>query len=143
MSDLQFKKISGSEADVEALYDLLSTRKFGISHQKMPEYNDHKAFVLNHPYRAWYLVQRKEASIGTCYVMDNNCVSVFLTEGAESHIGEVLDFLLSSYEPLEEIKSVRPPYFYINVPEGNTLLMKQVADLGWKNLQTTFACVKR
>jgi hypothetical protein len=143
MTTLRFDKISGSDGDVQTLYHLLSKRKFGISHQKMPSYDEHKEFVQNHPYRAWYLVHKASESVGTCYVMDNNCISVFLTMGAENHFNEVLDFILNSYDPLEEIKSVRPPYFYINVPEGNTCLMKQVADLGWKKLQTTFACIKR
>lgn len=99
----------------------------------MPEYNDNKAFVQSHPYRVWYLIRKQDCGVGTCYVIESNCISVFLIEGAESHFNEVLDFILSSFEPLEEIKSVRPAYFYINVPDGHEHLLKQVADLGWKN----------
>jgi hypothetical protein len=73
--------------------------------------------------------------------MNNNCLSVFLVQGEESHFNEVIAFLTGNFVPLEEVKSVRPPYFFINVAKGNVDLMQKVSALGWKELQTTFACV--
>ena len=38
----------------------LSKRKYNISHLELPSYSAHKRFVVNSPYRVWYLIKKYE-----------------------------------------------------------------------------------
>ena len=65
-----------SEKDIHFLYKLLLSRKFNISHRKSPSIEDHRAFVLNHPYRNWYLIKFESDYIGTLYLSNENIIGI-------------------------------------------------------------------
>lgn len=140
-TEISFARVKGSEDQITDLYDLLSKRVHNISHRTTPDYSEHKAFVLGNPYRAWYLVYVGDDCVGSCYVMDTNCISVFLIEGYEDQLRSAIEFIVQQHKPLEELKSVRPPNFFINVPAGNTGMKERVSGLGWTEVQTTYALI--
>jgi hypothetical protein len=134
-----FRKVDGEEEQIKCLFELLNKRVHNISHSKAPSYEEHRQFVLNHPYRFWYIVVKDGFPVGTCYVMDNNSVSAFLVDGEETCLENVVHFILSNHSPLEDVKSVRPAHFYINVPAENTDMKERISNMGWKEIQTTFS----
>ncbi|MEQ8285688.1 hypothetical protein [Thalassospira sp.] len=139
MAKITFCKIDGTESQIQCLYDMLNKRVHNISHSKNPSYEEHRDFVLNHPYRFWYIVVKDDLPIGTCYVMESNSVSAFLVDGEEEHLYGVIQFILSNHKPLEELKSLRPSHFYINVPTGNIDMKERLSKMGWLEVQTTFS----
>ena len=75
---LKFISVEKTLEHIEVLYSLLNKRSHKISHTKQPSFSEHKNFVLNHPYIAWYLIQMNGDWIGTVYLLDNNTISFFL-----------------------------------------------------------------
>ena len=59
-NELEFLDIDkDSEIHISELFQILKKRKFNISHEDLPDFNNHRNFVLNHPYRLWKIVKNK------------------------------------------------------------------------------------
>ena len=59
---ISFKKINkNNQDDIKKLFFLIKSRKYNISNTQNPNYEEHKKFVLNHPYREWLFINQKEA----------------------------------------------------------------------------------
>lgn len=135
---IDFEIIDGATRQIRLLYILLGRRKYKISHQQCPSYKKHKQFVQQHPYRAWYLIRNHNIYVGSVYLSHENTIGVNVSENTASIISSVLHFLKSNYEPLDEISSVRPGYFYINVPSANMELQQSLEKQGCTPIQTSF-----
>ena len=61
---------------IRLLYILLSKRKYNISHKKLPSYREHKKFVINSPYRVWYLIKNVNRFIGSTYISKENNIGI-------------------------------------------------------------------
>lgn len=136
-SGVEIEKVTGTFSQIEALYDLLKKRKYNISNVVIPGFNEHIDFVRNHPYRAWYLVRNKVGYIGSVYVMRNNCVGINLISDIDM-FPAVVQLILKKHKPLKEVKSVRPPFFYINIAADNSEVEHQLIKLNAHKLQSTF-----
>lgn len=53
----------------QLLYQFLKKRKFNISHKNIPDYKNHLSFVMNNPYRKWFLVSHRSVTIGSLYIL--------------------------------------------------------------------------
>lgn len=138
-SSVKLEKINGNKGQIDALYELLRRRRHNISHTSIPTIDDHTKFVTNHPYRAWYLIKFDGHYVGSTYILDSNCIG-FSTLGDDDLIlPEVLNFMFKKHKPLKEIKSLRPPYFFINISPSNEKLKSQLERLGAKNIQVTYS----
>jgi hypothetical protein len=139
LSVISFEKFTGAEHQGDVLYELLKKRKHNISHKSNPTKYEHNKFINNHPYRAWYLILKNNKYIGSTYVLKNNCISInFINEDFEI-LSSVLKFIFKHYKPLKEIKSERPPNFYINVPPNNKKIRFELNKIGAKKIQITYA----
>ena len=82
------------EKEIDFLHKLLLSREFYISHRKLPSLEDHRIFVLNHPYRNWSLVLCDKTAIGSIYSGFDNSVEIFVSAdgstGAKVSIGKAL-----------------------------------------------------
>lgn len=140
--EIKFEKICGTDAQIRALYDLLYQRKHTISHRATTDYEDHKSFVLNNPYRTWYLVKSGQQYLGSIYLTDTNCIGLNINTPELDVIQTCLNFLTKTYPLLPEVKSVTPPYYYVNIPAGHTHLENIMKTLEWKIAQTSFIAHK-
>ena len=134
---LELVKVTGTQGQILALYEILNMRTHNISNTTLPTIKQHIKFVRNHPYRFWYLVNLNSDCIGSAYVMDNNCVGINLVKNID-FFPDVLNLILKKHKPLKEIKSVRPPYFYINIATDNKLIKNQLIKLNAQEIQSTF-----
>jgi hypothetical protein len=130
--------VTPNEASALTLYALLKTRTQNISHSTMPTFEEHREFVFSHPYRAWHLIEVDSECIGAIYVLESNNIGVHTRPGDEHHIAEAIRLVFALYEPLPAIKSVRAPFFSINVAPTNTMLGKIIEDLGGELAQVTY-----
>jgi len=139
-SKLTFEKVIRTNAQIEALYELLKRRNYNISNINCPALNEHIEFVRNHPYRAWYLVKINFDYIGTAYLLKNNCIGINLVSDFDA-FPSVVQLILEKHKPLKEIKSVRPSFFYINIAPDNKAVEYQLAKLNAQKIQSTFILI--
>ncbi len=138
---LILERVIGSKSQIAVLFQILKRRTHNISNTVLPSVSEHREFVCNHPYRAWYIIKLDSGYIGTTYVMANNCVSVSLISDIE-FTRDILIAILKRHKPLKEIKSVRPGFFYINISPDNFEMEKQLKISRFQKIQSTFALLK-
>ncbi|QWE28990.1 hypothetical protein [Polynucleobacter sp. AM-7D1] len=138
-----FIKVKKTIEHIDALYELLKKRVHNISHNSLPTYNDHKNFVKNSPYRVWYLIKVHDGYIGSLYLLNDNCVGIFVDPNYDHAIEYAISWALMSHKPLPEIKSIRSSNFHINVSPSNDRLKKAIQNIGGTKIQTTFSLTIR
>ena len=138
MSNFELKSVCRKSASVRTLYELLKVRKFSISHQKLPSFEEHEEFVKNHPYRRWWLVLENSKLIGSVYLTDDNAIGINLIEEDQRIYFGILEKIIHENKPLPPIPSVRPKFFYVNVAPENLILKETLAKLGAKHTQCSY-----
>ena len=95
MEEIIFKdKNKNSESDNRMLYEILKLRKFNISHDKLPEFDEHNKFVLGNLYRVWKFIDNGSQTIGTFYITCENVVSISLiVPNKKMYISVIIKFL--------------------------------------------------
>lgn len=134
---INFEKVIGTNTQIKILYRLLKVRNYNISNKNIPRLKEHIEFVINHPYRIWYLIKIDLDYIGSIYILKNNCIGINLIKNIDS-FSEIIKLILKKYKPLKEIKSVRPPFFFINVAPGNVKIHHQLKNMRADKIQTTY-----
>ncbi|MFK7993567.1 MAG: hypothetical protein AB8B87_05485 [Granulosicoccus sp.] len=135
---LTLRPVTTSDADVNELFSLLQQRQFGISHRAMPSYDDHKAFVLSHPYRGWFIVQQEQLSVGSVYLLESNHIGINMLAGYASLIKPAIDMLCDLFQPLPGIASVRSARFVLNVAPRDTEQIDALESAGAVLIQQTY-----
>lgn len=133
------EKIIPDQNQIKLLYELLKYRKFIISHTINPSFKDHKIFVLNNPYRKWYLIKMKKFYLGTVYLQYDNSIGLNFSKKISLSITKsVLDLVVQNIKPLKAKPSVRFKNFYINIPFNNKILQNHLIKLGYVQTQISF-----
>lgn len=133
-----FDRITGTEKQVQALYDLLQRRDHSISHQVLPPFDVHLRFVVNHPYSAWYLIYDQDQAVGSFYLKADNSIGMNLLINDACLVLEVIDFIKQNHQPQPAVPSMVPPYFYINVSASNTEAQNAMTAAGLIPLQISY-----
>jgi hypothetical protein len=134
----RFKSVIACEQHKKLLYSLLEKRRYIISHQELPEYNEHCDFVENHSYRFWYLVCSGDQLKGSLYVKDDNSIGLNLLDQREEIVRTCLDFTKAHIIPRQRVPSVVNPNFHVNVSHENRELKTTLRSLGMLPIQETF-----
>jgi hypothetical protein len=121
-----------------ALYELLENRKYKISHEIFPSYEDHVGFVESHPYRFWYLISYSGVYIGTAYILPNNAIGCFTSKEQSTAFPTAIRWLISHHQPLPPIRSVRSRNFHINIATDDFMSEEILLKLGARLIQKTF-----
>jgi hypothetical protein len=87
------------------------------------------------------LILVEDVCIGNFYLTNDNGIGLFLIDGFNCYSFPVIDRILLKYKPLKEKKSIRPPYFYINVATSDGVMNKELTDLGFEKIQTTYRVI--
>lgn len=114
---ITFKEVEDS--DCEILRELLIARRYNISHFKTPTPEEHEIFVRTHSYRYWAIVMNQEDPIGTFYLKYDNSIGINLLSPDVDQINTIISHVKDLFNPAVEVKSVVPPYFYVNVSYDN------------------------
>lgn len=137
--DFRFERITDGSGHEAALYRLLQQREHGISHKRLPAFEEHCAFVKAHPYRAWFLVTRRAEAVGAVYLGHDNSVGLMAAGSDREVLAASLSFIIESFQPLPEVKSVRAPGFHVNAAPSDVVLMDFLREAGAVHIQSTFA----
>ena len=137
--DVQLILVKKSESHAKILFEMLRKRKNSISHSLLPSYQDHKSFVLNHPYRAWYIVKANDEIVGNAYLLKDNYVGINIVKNSRAVTPVVIQMILNRYKPLKAIKSVRSASFVFNASPNNKNYIKILERMGARLVQMTFS----
>ena len=136
--DIYFREVSRSDDDIDKLFELLGSRGFAISRDIGLTPERHRQFVQNHPYRSWYLVWVGEQLIGTVYLSHENVIGINLLGGQTHWVDPLLRRIAQMHNPLPEIPSVRPGYFYVNVHPHHHAMLEELETRGYTRIQDSF-----
>lgn len=130
---LRLKRLSIPVCPKEAqfLYTLLQQRRDSISHKQVPSYDEHIAFIENHPYRDWFLIFLRDAPIGSLYLGLDNSVGLHFTEGHDVYLKSTISMMENLLKPLPPLKSIRSESFFFNIPPGNRRLRRLLESCGY------------
>ena len=137
-ANVYLEEITGTDEQVEVLYNNLKSRNFGISHEQLPKYEEHVAFVKNHPYRYWALVIENDCPVGSVYLKKDNSIGLNFIRPRKYLVSRVLQSIRDNFEPVKEIKSKIPSYFYVNVAYTNEKLSNILLELDAMPLQKSY-----
>lgn len=135
-SSLLFKEVDNG--DIDTLFELLKMRSHSISHAKLPTIPEHTDFVKNNPYRYWALIYQSGLPIGTFYIQKDNSVGFYILEPSKMIVQCLLKYISHNYKPYSGIKSVVPPYFYVNVPHGDKKLINILHETNATPIQLSY-----
>ena len=130
--------ITGTDEQNKVLYDLLLKRTFKISHNFMPNFDEHVKFITQNPYRSWFLLKDKNMYLGSFYIHKDNSLGINLISYEEEKVLWCLEFIKKEFEPLAPIKSVAPPFFYLNVSPENKEMISSLKREGHEQIQLSF-----
>ena len=131
---------SVEDADV-LLYKLLAERprESWISHERLPMFGEHRAFVASHPFRYWLLIAVQAAYIGAIEVTDRNEIGIAVLRQHQRHgYGRwALRYFFREYQPLPAIHAVRNGCWLVNVAVGNEGSREFFRKMGFSTIQET------
>ena len=128
--------------DINLLHKLLLSREFNISHRKSPSIEDHRAFVLNHPYRNWSFVLHDNTSIGSVYSCFDNSVGITLFPEFLSYRPSVIRKFLEDFSPLPGRASLVRDEFIFNVAVEDFQYQEDLLTCGAMQIQHTYSIKK-
>ena len=139
------------------LYDLLRIRTeqdqhANISHQCMPTWDQHVAFMDRKPYYLWFIILTGEPDtaildrpIGAISVTTRNEIGIMLhpTHRRRGHARQAIEHLIQIYPPLPAIPGERPGTFVANISPSNKTSIKLFTGLGAVHIQNTYQFQER
>ncbi len=149
MNLIDIKTLPNHAADV--LYEILKERTgdatVNISHNgEPPPFEQHREFVHNHPYAAWYLIEEPELAggyaVGSIYVtkpprpsIAGNEIGIFIRENYRGRgLGKKAIVILMEHHG--------PGRYLANINPKNTRSIGMFENMGFKHCQNTFELVK-
>lgn len=97
---------------LETLYDLLAERTVeeSISHEHMPTYAAHIAFVVSEPYAAWYVVEVNTEHVGAVYLSkaDEIGIAIFRKWARRGYAAEAVRTLMRLHPRARYLANVAP-----------------------------------
>lgn len=136
--NLSFEKILPTAIQIQDLYLLLKKRKYFISHKVLPEFEEHKKFVLKNPYKYWYFVFLDKIKIGTFYIMFDNSVGINLIQQNQFILKVLIEYINNNFIPEEPKFSLVPNYFYVNISSQNKELREILNNLKIPMIQISY-----
>ena len=94
--DIKFEVVKPTDKQVEILYKQLRERKYSISNKILPDFEEHKLFVKNNPYRLWYIVRLDDEVYGNVYFNHDNSISL---NGLEQKLHLIRSHESNTYVP--------------------------------------------
>lgn len=122
------------------LYQLLGERKSyeSISHNDMPTWQEHDAFVKRKPYKGWYIIyedidaKQLNVPVGSIYLSYSNEIGIAIFEKYRR-----MGFAANAIIDLIRLYS-QEKYFYANINPMNDKSIKLFTGLKFELLQHTY-----
>lgn len=112
--------VESRENAADLLYQLLWERDgegVNISHGATPPFETHKAFVANHPYQGWYLIEDDGVVVGSIYLTQppepsvaGNEIGIFIFKAHQrkGYAREAIRMLMDKHGPRTYLANINP-----------------------------------
>ena len=127
------------EKEILFLHKLLLSREHNISHRKSPTFEDHRVFVLNHPYRTWSLALLENTLIGSVYTGFDNSVGITLLPEFLPYRRSVIEKFLKDFIPMPGKASIVRDEFIFNVTVDDKKYEEDLRNCGAIKIQHTYS----
>lgn len=119
-------------AALRVLYELLKERtpEQSISHEKMPTWEEHVAYIAKRPVEHWYLIGTELEWVGSIYLSRRREIGISVLR-EQQHKGY-------GTWAVRELMSLYPGKFYANVAPENFDSQDFFNKLGFKVIQETY-----
>lgn len=126
-------------SDTQFLWDLFQQKP---THKKISSvqelsFDAHTAFVKNHPYEAWMIIELQSQDLGSVFLTKFNEVGISLLPAENHRFLEVLKAIVEEFRPLPQIPSFRNGSFVINSSVNDVKQITAVEQIGAKPIQVT------
>lgn len=137
---------------VAITYQLLKERpeNANISHANMPTLEEHRQYVLRHPYRNWFLIEHAERTlpaewVGSLYLTNQNEIGIFILaqHQRKGYAARAIKLVLDGIPPLPAVPGRRAGQYLANVNPSNEASIKLFTGLGAVHLQNTYQFSER
>lgn len=144
MIKVTLSPVDKTDATINFLYALLAERQneANISHTDMPSRQEHRKFVMRHPYRSWYLIHNEvNKVIGSIYVTYHNEIGIALLNVAQGrgYGSAAIKALCAQEKPLSGIPGERSGTWLANIAPANHRSVKMFEKLGFEKISHTYA----
>ena len=127
---------------IAVLYALLQQRpaESRISHQAMPTYQQHIAFVKSMPYRMWFLIRVDGEFVGDLHATHLNEIGVFLfaAHRGKGYGAQAVKLFMARHKPLAAIPAKRVRRWLAHIAPENDAVASFFRKLGFRKVQTTW-----
>lgn len=124
------------------LFDLLAERppSHWISHEKLPTWKEHCAFVRSQPFYLWYLLD-SGGYVGALEVTEFNEIGIAIFERFQRRgcARRALELFMATHQPLPAIPARRNGRWLSNIACENHGSKQFFRVMGFREIQTTFA----
>jgi RimJ/RimL family protein N-acetyltransferase len=94
------------------LYRMLKERdpRTCISHEEMPTYKQHIDFVMNKPYKEWFIIYNRDVKVGNIYITKMNEIGLFICDAVtrEGFGSKALKMLIRRYKKETLLANIAP-----------------------------------
>ena len=104
----------------------------------MPDFETHKKFVKQNPYKFWYFIENNTNLIEAFYIKYDNSIVLNLIEYFQFILKRTIAFIRENFIPEEESTPVIPTSFYINTSSNNYHLHHILKELDLKSIKISF-----
>lgn len=117
---------------VLVLYELLGERRpeQSISHQAIPSFEEHCAFVASRPYEVWYLIREGRNFVGSIYLSKQREIGLFIFRKDQGH-----GYAGKAFEAL---RKKHPGPMLANVNPQNERSIGFFQSRGFRHIQNTY-----
>tara|TARA_A100001015_G_C14577367_1_gene551521 strand:- start:155 stop:571 length:417 start_codon:yes stop_codon:yes gene_type:complete len=135
---INFEKVIPNKKQIKELYHLLTNRRYSISHQNLPSFEEHSKFVSKNPYLVWYLIYKNFELLGSTYIQKDNSVGIDLKLPNKEDVIEISSYIKKNHLPLKPVKSLRRGDFFVNISPFDKELIEIFKKLNQKEIQRSF-----
>lgn len=128
---------------VDLTWQLLEERpaEASISHRQMPTWRQHEAYVLNHPYVAWYAILNDDSfAVGTVLLTKHNEIGIAILRAHQrnGYAREAVSEIMRMHDAAPALPGERRGTFLANVNPNNPASIALFKSLGGRLIQHTY-----
>ena len=125
------------------LYQLLVERpeSANISHQELPDFDEHVMFFKSQPYYKWLMIEVDCALVGAVYITWRNEIGISIEADCEGcgYGSDALEHLIKRFRPLPANPGVCNGRFVANINPENVRSIELFKRIGFRHLSNTYA----
>ena len=127
---------------IDFLYELMKERdpEVNISTQGVPTIQQHRKYVVRHPYRFWYLIEHDGEYVGAISATQRNEIGIAILRRyrRKGYGRQAIEEVFRIKKPLPAISGLRNASWVANINPENTKSISFFESVGFRHLSKTY-----